>query len=168
MLKLILVFNVTCLNVFFFFFFPVLTVAHLGMGILLIMKIIFRICYEVEIQPSSRHFTNYFKNSHSDCLTFLLLFFKLKIGNVCESMHMYGCVCAIRLWCIQILSEFWYSDSIPLVKESFSKLNLFPFAFFIYLIFLVWRWQSQTPESVLFYNTAQIKAGHMPRRFSPP
>lgn len=38
MLKLILVFNVTCLN-----FFSVLTVAHLGMGILLIMKIIFRI-----------------------------------------------------------------------------------------------------------------------------
>lgn len=57
----------------------------------------------------------------------------------------------------RFLSEFWYSDSIPLVKEPFSKLNLFPFAFFIYLIFLVWRWQSQTPESVLFYNTAQIK-----------
>lgn len=59
-------------------------------------------------------------------------------------------------------------QTIPLVKEPFSKHNLFPFAFFIYLIFLVWRWQSQTPESVLFYNTAQIKAGHMPRRFSPP
>lgn len=53
----------------------------------------------------------------------------------------------------RFLSEFWYSNSIPLVKEPFSKLNLFPFAFFIYLIFLVWRWQSQTPESVLFYIT---------------
>lgn len=44
MLKLILVFKVNMLK-----FFSVLTVAHLGMGILLIMKIIFRICYKVEI-----------------------------------------------------------------------------------------------------------------------
>jgi len=60
-------------------------------------------------------------------------------------------------------------QTIPLVKEPFSKLNLFPFAFFIYLIFLVWRWQSQTPESVLFYNTAQKRQGicqggsHLPK-----
>lgn len=64
MLKLILVFNVTCLK-----FFVCLTVAHLGMVVLLIMKIIFRICYRLKFSPALGILQIILRAVTLDCLT---------------------------------------------------------------------------------------------------
>lgn len=98
-------------------FFSVFTVAYLGMEILIIMKLTCQDLLRLKFSPALGILQIILIAVTLDCFTFV---FKLKIGNVCESMHMCECVCAIKLWCKYILSEFWYSDSIPLVKEPFS------------------------------------------------
>lgn len=83
--KLILVFNVTCLK-----FFSVLTVAHLGMRILLIMKISSGSAIRLKFSPALGILQIILRAVTLDCF----FFFKLKIGNVCESLHyVWVCVC---------------------------------------------------------------------------
>lgn len=54
-------------------FFSVFTVAHLGMGILLIMKFICRICYKVEISPALGILQIILRAVTLDCFTFFFL-----------------------------------------------------------------------------------------------
>lgn len=48
-------------------------------------------------------------------------------------------------------------QTIPLVKEPFSKLNLFPFAFFIYLI--SWFGDGSPKHQSLYFSITQLRKG---------